>query len=66
MQLAVGAGGAPPPSPDRLLLTAKAHLKLGLWRRSLTEVWVCVSVCIEGGCTMCNAAGLPCPGLGGS
>lgn len=38
MQLAAGAGGAPAPTPDRLLLTAKAHLKLGLWRRSLTEV----------------------------
>ncbi|GAB4815427.1 hypothetical protein N2152v2_002473, partial [Parachlorella kessleri] len=38
VQLAATAGGAPPPAADRLLLTAKAHLKLGLWRRSLTEV----------------------------
>ena len=34
--LAAAAGGGSP-DPDRLLLSAKVQLKLGLWRRSLTE-----------------------------
>eukprot|EP00887_Chlorella_sp_A99_P006163 scaffold3.g6163.t1 len=36
VQLVAAAGGAPH-DPDRLLLSAKVQLKLGLWRRSLTE-----------------------------
>lgn len=66
MQLAVGAGGAPPPSPDRLLLTAKAHLKLGLWRRSLTEVCACVCVWVVWRGVTHSAAGLPRSGPGAS
>ncbi|KAL4435039.1 hypothetical protein ABPG77_003864 [Micractinium sp. CCAP 211/92] len=36
---AAAAGGVPPPllDPGRQLLSAKVHMKLGLWRRSLTE-----------------------------
>lgn len=36
---AAAAGGVPPPllDPGRQLLSAKVHMKLGLWRRSLTD-----------------------------
>lgn len=36
VQLAVSAGG-PEPELERELLAAKVHLKLGMWRRSLTD-----------------------------
>ena len=33
----VAQAGGGPPDTSRLQLSAKVHLKLGLWRRSLTE-----------------------------